>query len=297
MLFLGALLVTLFFPISTSADQIAITDLPLFTRADFDVKYCVSAEQLDWISTFGCAVTNPAACLCSDSSTSYRVASAISDCVDGEIGWSDGRSDLITATGIFASYCLTNAGISAHDETLLEDFSIYTEGPAQIANCARSVSSAYSTSLGCDFYTPAACLCGQSSFVIQSAMLSCASEDVIYSPQFVASTITELWSSYCSVNLAHPATRQDEPIITDIGSGPTGGAPSSAAPSATASTPMSKTDPRLLSIFMLIVTSQTLLQALKADPPPPPPTPPHQVPAAPVPAAPALAAPVPPTQV
>ncbi|MCJ1401665.1 hypothetical protein MMC11_004882 [Xylographa trunciseda] len=237
MLLLGALLIAVSFPLSTYADQIAITNLPLYSRATDDVQLCVYTQQSDYIGSYGCTVTNPAGCLCSDASSSYRVASAISNCINEVIDWSMGRSEFITATQIFASYCLTNAGVSARDETLLQDIPLYTRGGFDIANCALSLSSAYSTSLGCDFNTPAVCLCGESSSVIQSAMLSCASQEILYSPQFVASTITELWSSYCSVNIATTATRTIEAIVTQPGSAATGAA-SSAVPSATASTPM-----------------------------------------------------------
>ncbi|MCJ1377855.1 hypothetical protein MMC17_000951 [Xylographa soralifera] len=242
MLLLGVLLVALSSSLHTFADQIAITDLPLYNEANLDVRDCVYTEQSDFISSYGCTVTNPAACLCSNSSSSYRVASAVSNCIDGVVDWSDGRSDFNTATAIFASYCLTNAGISARDETLLQDFALYSRAPADLGGCAASVSSSYSTALGCDFYTPAACLCGssQSSVMIQSAMLSCASEE-LNSPQLVASTITELWSSYCSANLATSATRSIEAVATEPGSASTAAASSaasSAAPSATASTPI-----------------------------------------------------------
>ena len=248
MLYLVTLLLPLFFPHSTCADQIAITDLPLFSRATDYVQLCIQSQQSTYIRTYGCTVTNPAACLCSDSSSSYRVASAISDCVDADLMWTDGRSQYTTATEILASYCLTNAGISARDETLLQDFPIYSQGPWQIAYCATSISSAHSRALGCDFYTRAACLCGtsQSSFAIQSSMLSCASQELYYS-QSLASTITELWSSYCVANIATSATRQHEAVITQSGSAPTG-ASLSAAPSATASTPTRKTSSAFLDI-------------------------------------------------
>ena len=240
MLLLSALLVAASFPISSSADQIAITNLPLYSRANLDVQLCVYTQQSDYITSYGCTVTDPAGCLCTDSSSSYRVASAISSCIDVVVNSESGRSEYTTATGIFASYCLTNAGVSARDETLLQDIPLYTRGDFGIANCALSLTSAFSTSLGCDFNTPAPCLCGSSSSVIQSEMLSCASQEIYDSAQFIASTITELWSSYCSVNLATSATRVIEAISTQPGSAPTGAAASSAAPSATPSTPMSK---------------------------------------------------------
>ncbi|MCJ1283126.1 hypothetical protein MMC26_002453 [Xylographa opegraphella] len=239
MFLLRVLFVALFYCLSVHADQIAITDLPLYSEATLDVRLCVSTQHSDYISSYGCTVTNPAGCLCSDASSSYRVASAISDCIGGVVDWSSGRSEFITATQIFASYCLTNAGISARDQTLLQDFPLYSRAQWELAFCATSLSSSFSTAFGCDFYTPAACLCGtsQSSIMIQSAMFSCASEAVI-SSQFSASTITELWSSYCAANLATSATRSIDAAVTESGSAPTGAAASSAAPSATATTPM-----------------------------------------------------------
>lgn len=237
----AALLLAAFFPHSTYADQIAISDLPLFSRAGSRVQRCIQIEQSSYIRTYGCTLTNPAPCLCSEASSSYRVASAISDCVDVGVLWTDGRSDYTTATQIFASYCLTNAGISARDETLLQDFPVFTQGPSEVAGCATSISSEYMRSYGCDFYNPAACLCGisQSSFVVQSEMLSCASRR-LYNSLSKVSTIAELWSSYCVANLATSATRQLGAVITQSDSAPTGAA-SSAVPSATASRPTSKT--------------------------------------------------------
>ena len=240
MLYLFAVLLAPFFLHSICADQIAITDLSLYSRATYDVQLCIQSQQSSYIKTYGCTVTNPAACLCSDASSSYRLASAISNCVDVVLGSSD-RSQFTTATQILASYCLTNAGISARDETLLQDFPIYSQGPREVADCATTVSSANSRALGCDFYTPAACLCAntQSSFKIQSSMLSCASGR-LYDSQTLVSTITELWSSYCAANIATSATRKLGAVITQSGSAPTRTV-SSAAPSATASTPTSKT--------------------------------------------------------
>ena len=240
MLLQDFLLVALFSPLSTYADQIAITDLPLYNEATIDVRDCVYTEQSDFISTYGCTVTDPAECLCSNATSSYHVASAISSCIEELVDWDMGRSEIITATEIFASYCLTNAGISARDQTLLQDFALYSRAPANLGFCAKSISSSYSTALGCDFYTPAECLCGdsQTSTMIQSAMLSCASDE-LNTPQLVASTITELWSSYCSANLATTATRSIEAVTTEPGSAATAAA-SSAAPSAAPSTPMSK---------------------------------------------------------
>ncbi|MCJ1434228.1 hypothetical protein MMC27_003595 [Xylographa pallens] len=239
MFLFGVFLVALSYFLSVYADQIAITDLPLYNEATTDVRDCVYTEHSDYITSYGCTVTNPAACLCSNATSSYHVASAISHCLGG-IAETD-RSEFITATEIFASYCLTNAGISARDETLLQDFALYSRATWYIGNCATSVSSSYSTALGCDFYTPAACLCGSTqSATIQSAMLSCASQELDQA-QLVASTITELWSSYCSANLATSAARSIEAVATESGSAPTQAAASSAAPSATASTPMSKT--------------------------------------------------------
>ncbi|MCJ1314932.1 hypothetical protein MMC15_000246 [Xylographa vitiligo] len=238
MLLQDFLLVALFSPLSTYADQIAITDLPLYNEATIDVRDCVYTEQSDFISTYGCTVTDPAECLCSNATSSYHVASAISSCIEELVDWDMGRSEIITATEIFASYCLTNAGISARDQTLLQDFALYSRAPANLGFCAKSISSSYSTALGCDFYTPAECLCGdsQTSTMIQSAMLSCASDE-LNTPQLVASTITELWSSYCSANLATTATRSIEAVTTEPGSAATAAA-SSAAPSAAPSTPM-----------------------------------------------------------
>ena len=188
----------------TKADQISITALPLYSQADLQVQLCVTSGYKSYITSYGCALDDPATCLCTDASKSYRAASAISTCI---YDVASPISTASTATEIWASYCLTNAGIHARDQTLLQDFALFTQATWNIRDCATSVTSSYSKADGCDFLTPASCLCATSasSSAIQSAMLSCASEENVSDIQ--VSTIAELWSSYCQNNTATSATR------------------------------------------------------------------------------------------
>ena len=237
MLFSEVLLITLLLHSSIAqVDQVPITDIQLYSQVAEDIQLCVSSELSTYSTSFGCSASGLAKCICLDSSKSYKVASGIRTCGE-EVA--ETTSDVTTGTLILASYCLTNAGVSARDQTLLEDFPIFNQATFGIRYCAPSITSVYSKSYGCDFVTPAGCLCSnsQSSSAIQDAMLSCASQENVSVTQ--RSTASILWSSYCNINLATSATRQINAVTTASGSSPTG-LLSSAAPSATVSAPASK---------------------------------------------------------
>ena len=236
MLFFSTLSFALFLRFSAvQGDQIPITDIPLYSQVELGIQDCVVTATSVYISSYGCPLDTPAQCLCTDASKSYKVASYLRSC--GTVV-AETLSDVTTATQILASYCLTNAGVSAHDQTLLQDFSIYNQASFGIQFCATSITSQYSKSYGCDFVTPAACLCSSSqSSAIQDALLSCASQGDVSASQ--RSTLSLLFGSYCDANLATSATRNIGAPITASGSSPTGTL-SSAAPSATVSMPASE---------------------------------------------------------
>ncbi|MCJ1300873.1 WD repeat-containing protein 26 [Hypocenomyce scalaris] len=201
------LLVTSPYPPLSNADAIPITALSLYSEAGLDVQLCVYSQFTDYQTTYDCTdPNNQASCMCTDSSSSYRVASAISSCALVVI---DTPSQSSTATQIWADFCLTDGGVSAVDETLLQDFKLYNEMTFPIQFCATSITSAYSTSLGCEFVAPASCLCGnsQSSQAMAAAMSSCASAGV-YPQVSLASSITELLDQYCSANLQTSTFRE-----------------------------------------------------------------------------------------
>ena len=226
--------------VSVWADQVSITALPLYSEASDDDQLCVYSGYTSYITSYGCQLNDPANCLCTEASKSYKVASAISNCA---YGVAQTVSTASTATQIWASYCLTNAGVSARDQTLLQDFALFTQATFDIGYCATSVTSRYSRSYGCDFLTPAACLCAtsQSSSAIESAISSCASDAVVSDIQI--STIGELWGSYCKNNTATTATRVIGAVITPSAStdaAAASSAASSAAPSSIATFQTSK---------------------------------------------------------
>ena len=194
---LGAILL-LFTAVCTAADEFPLSRFPLFTQATSLVGSCVSSVSSVFSTSLGCPKQNPAACLCTDALKSSSIAYRIRTC--GMLFLSE--NERTTATNLWASYCLTNAGVSAHDESLMQDIPYFTQVTNWVAVCATSHTSQFISSFGCNDYTKAPCLCGTaSSERLLSAMTRCAS---------VASGIDaaeSLFRAYCDLNRKSPATR------------------------------------------------------------------------------------------
>jgi len=93
------------------------------------------------------------------------------------------------------------------DELPVSQFPLFTQVTSWIRTCASSETSLFITSFGCDDYTRAPCLCGNSasSLAVQSAIQDCISSGGEESSQ--QATGSMLWSSFCEVNLKQAATR------------------------------------------------------------------------------------------
>jgi hypothetical protein len=200
--FLILLSVLLSIPLVAGQDPFPITGLPLWSEADGRVQFCVTTQTANYVTSLGCTELSPASCFCVNATASYSIASAISSCVL-DIG--ESASQVTTATHIFADYCLTNANVSAQDETLIQDIPLYKMFRG--AGCATDMTSSFSIAHGCDFVTPAPCLCDNatSSYSLAQSMVSCMTDEGIASSLWTS--VTLLFSSYCSINLRSPANR------------------------------------------------------------------------------------------
>ena len=195
----------LFFSHGVFADELPLSEFPLFTQATAWVGKCVASYSSTLSISFGCPSFTPAACLCTDAKKSLQVASSIRRCVRN--GGLD-ITETTTATQLWAD-CLTNAGVSARDETLLEDIPLFTQVTAWVRTCAASQTDLYVTSLGCNDYTKAPCMCGDStnSFMVQSAIQSCLKGGLLADSVKEMASGSLLWSSFCAINLEQAATR------------------------------------------------------------------------------------------
>ena len=199
----------------TTADDLPLSRFPLYTRVIAYVGMCANSYSSVVSKSQGCPQQNPAACLCTDAKISANVASGIADCVAGLP-----FTDQTTATQLWASYCLTNAGVSARDETQFINIPLYTQvakGGGVITYCVTGASQAFAVSFGCTDYTKAPCLCANtaSSYKVASRITECVhgagtSEEAI----LAASSI---WDSYCKVNLETPAARTVGAPVTVAG--------------------------------------------------------------------------------
>jgi hypothetical protein len=189
-------------PLVAGQDPFPITSLPLWLEATGPVQFCVTTQTSNYATSLGCTELSPASCFCVNATASYSIARAISSCV---LDVGEPASQITTATHIFADYCLTNANVSAQDETLIQDIPLYKMFRG--AGCATDMTSSFSTAHGCDFVTPAPCLCGNatSSYSLAQSMVSCMTDAGIASSLWTS--VTLLFSSYCSINLHNPANR------------------------------------------------------------------------------------------
>jgi hypothetical protein len=131
-----------------------------------------SAASPTYSISFGCPPVNPAACLCTIAISSLEIATEISICLQGLVS----HTDKSTATALWASYCRTNAGVSARDETVVQDIPLYTEALGWVGSCVTGNTASYITSYGCTEATRAPCLCSDpaSSQAVGSAISTCS---------------------------------------------------------------------------------------------------------------------------
>jgi hypothetical protein len=170
---------------------------------------CATSAYSSYYTTFGCdSFTNPGPCLCTNALSSSRVAHRISSC-----GWGINipLPQIASATQLWREYCRTNAGVSIiKSETRLENFPAITQVTDYVSKCLTSGTDAYINTFGCSDYTVAPCLCGDpaSSAKVWSYASDCASSNL-----FNADSISQidsaslLFNSFCSANLASPASR------------------------------------------------------------------------------------------
>ncbi|KAJ9657017.1 hypothetical protein H2198_004617 [Neophaeococcomyces mojaviensis] len=182
-------------------DEFPLTRFPLYTQLTQAAAYCASSVSRTYRVSYGCDSVTPAGCLCTNAVSSSKVAYAIQSC----IGDYYDRSILTSATQLWASYCLTNAGVSAQDETILQDIPLYTQATFTVGYCVERQTALFITSFGCDDYTKAPCMCGNSasSMRVNDAIQSCVGTYV----DGAQGTASALWSSYCDLNLKQPAVR------------------------------------------------------------------------------------------
>jgi hypothetical protein len=181
----------------TAADDIPISDFPKYTQNSYvagQVEYCSSKQSV----SFGCADSNPATCLCDDPLSSLRIRGCVISRVET---WTDAA----WGTSFWADYCYTNAGIDAHDETLIQDLSVYTMATAMVGYCASIITSTWELKNDCTMYTVASCLCA-SSTAISSSIQQCIS-DGGYTEKEVYESGKVLWQNYCDANSKSPAVR------------------------------------------------------------------------------------------
>ena len=193
-----------------TAEDFPLSKFPLYAQANSWVRSCVNSISPIYSTSFGCS-QNPASCLCTDASKSSRVAQAIRNCVGiDSINIAASYSHITTAASLWASYCLTNAGVSARDETYIQDIPLYTRVDSWVRSCAFEQYWTDVETFGCGDYTKAPCLCQSASSVKHMSLLR--------NRIFGAGTsldreesASQLWSSYCNVNLATPAVRRFVP--------------------------------------------------------------------------------------
>src|SRR5436190_15135169 len=189
-------------PLATIADDLPLTRFPLFTQAASLIGNCASSISARSSTSLGCHKQTPAVCLCNDPSKSLQIAHSILDCVSILP-----PKDSTTATQLRASYCLTNAGVSARDETRIQDIPLYTQVISGVQSCATSLTSMAINSFGCEQWTKASCLCADSSTFtrLSSLIQACVSSGGLSVEE--QNTAGGLWSSFCEANLKQPATR------------------------------------------------------------------------------------------
>ena len=187
------------------AADVPLSRFPVFTQATYWVGNCASTASKLFSTSFGCPSQDPARCLCTDASKSSRVVSGIRSCASYYVA-DKGVTDLSTATQLWASYCQTNAGVSARDESQLEDVPMYTRVTNMITICATSWTDRFISTFGCDSYTKAPCLCQSvSSDQLLDSIVRCAS-GVVNDNRNDASA-SQLFKSYCDMNFNAPASR------------------------------------------------------------------------------------------
>ena len=183
------------------ASDLPLSKFPAYKQATPAVGSCVESWLTTLSRSFGCS-DNPATCLCTDADKSQRAATSIRSCAR----YYD-SSNMSTATKLWASYCSVNAGISARDELLMQDFQPYISGGNSVQYCATSITDAQKTTLACTNYPYASCLCNASEGnfgKMEAEFSSCAFNSD------VRPTALAVWSAWCSVNIQTPGIRQIE---------------------------------------------------------------------------------------
>lgn len=180
-----------------SAAEVALSEFPVYTQVTRAVVSCVQEWSSSLSVSYGCPA-NAGICLCTDALKSRRATLSIRSCA---IGY--GSTNAHTATELWRSYCSVNGGVSARDETIVEDIPIFTQVDANIASCVTDKTASFVVTFGCTEYTKAQCLCGavENYDSVRTAINTC-----LYSTYYQASA-RSLWSSYCDVNLKTPAQR------------------------------------------------------------------------------------------
>ena len=205
------------------ADELPLSDFPLFHQASQWYGVCASSYSSIFSTSFGCDPVSPAACLCTDAAKSLKIASNIRSCA--YVLAADASTEPRTATSLWASYCLTNAGVSARDETLLEDMPFFTQVGSWVREIAAEQTSSYIITYGCSEYTKVPCLCGNSasSFAIQEAIKTGISQGFQSDSDALMTSGSALFSSFCAINLKQPAVRSIGKPVSVSGAPPNWG--------------------------------------------------------------------------
>lgn len=205
--------------------EVPLSAFPVYSQVSVWARNCVVQWSETLSISYGCP-NDAAACLCTDALKSQRGALSIRSCASVA-----GSTNAYTATELWRSYCSINAGVSALDETLINDLPLFTRVTAEVTRCVMSEAMDFAQTFGCNDYTKAPCLCGATDNynTVQGAINAC----LLYTSN--RPSASALWSAYCDVNLKTPAQRSigspaltitdaQKPIQTSAGSSPTSGA-------------------------------------------------------------------------
>ena len=197
-------------PLPTLAQaEFPLTLLPIYTQATGYVGSCASSASSTFITSFGCdSFSNPGPCLCTNELSSSKIAYEISSCAH----YIDlAHSDVYSATQLWRDYCRTNGGVSViHEESKLQNIPLFTQVTGYVSSALTAATESLIQTFGCSEYTVAPCLCGDpGSSVKVWEEASTGAGRMLFGEESIAQLFSGsmLWSSFCQVNLATPASR------------------------------------------------------------------------------------------
>lgn len=192
-------------PFFASAADFPLTAFPQYRQSTWAAT-CLQRNIATFSTALGCS-DNPATCLCTNEAQSLSIARAVRICITrGGLP----VSATTFATEFWASYCRTNAGVIATDEILFENIGLITRMGDYLSSCLTRVSAMMITTLGCDNWTKAPCLCSSSAAVNARFEDECVVNwDSRMKDNGKSGSV--LFQSYCEANSKAPAAR----TITD----------------------------------------------------------------------------------